>query len=97
MDHYWTIELLGGLSAVRLGERTTRFATLKTGSLLAYLAFYRKKTHLRETLADMLGRTRTRRKGDPASARCSLMSATCSNRPVPRPVQCWSPTDRRFG
>src|SRR5579872_3185563 len=54
MPHLWTIELLGGLSAVRQGERTTRFATLKTGSLLAYLAYYRKKPHLRDTLADML-------------------------------------------
>ena len=54
MQAYWTIELLGGLSAVRDGERTSRFATQKTGSLLAYLAFYRKKALLRETLAEML-------------------------------------------
>src|SRR5213079_984270 len=67
MNDHWTIELFGGLSATRLNERTTRFATLKTGSLLAYLAYYRKKPHLRESLADMLWPD-----SDPAQGRSRL-------------------------
>lgn len=54
MDTYWNIELFGGLCVSRSGERTTRFATQKTAGLLAYLAFYRKRTHLRETLVEIL-------------------------------------------
>jgi DNA-binding SARP family transcriptional activator len=46
--------MLGGLTAVRNGARTSRFATQKTASLLAYLAFYARKSHLRESLVEML-------------------------------------------
>ncbi|MCW3099027.1 MAG: DNA-binding transcriptional activator of the family [Chthonomonadaceae bacterium] len=54
MDTLWTIELLGGMAAVGRNERTSRFATQKTAALLAYLAFYSGKSHLRETLIEAL-------------------------------------------
>jgi len=45
---------MGGLR-VRQGRRTiTRFRTQKTGALLAYLAFYRHRTHAREILIEMV-------------------------------------------
>lgn len=49
----WRIELLGGLSVKRDDRVITRFRTHKTGALLAYLAFYRQRTHSREVLADL--------------------------------------------
>ncbi len=54
MEYHWHIELLGGLSVTRDGERTTKFATQKTAALLAFLAFYRGKPYLRDTLVEML-------------------------------------------
>src|ERR1043165_1276539 len=54
MSRLWTIELFGGISARSPQERITRFATQKTALLLAYLAFYRHQSHLRETLVEML-------------------------------------------
>jgi len=48
------IQLFGGLR-VSQGERVfTRFRTQKTGALLAYLAYYRGRSHAREALIDML-------------------------------------------
>lgn len=48
------IEMFGGLSVECNGARTTRFATQKTAALLAYLARYPGKSHLRDGLAEML-------------------------------------------
>ena len=67
MSDLWTIELFGGLSAVHRGERATRFATLKTASLLAYLAYYRSKSHQRETVSELLWPD-----SDPAQGRSRL-------------------------
>src|SRR5579871_4206343 len=54
MDRRCRIELLGWLR-VELEERLiTRFMTYKTGVLLAYLAFYRHRSHPREQLIEML-------------------------------------------
>jgi predicted ATPase/DNA-binding SARP family transcriptional activator len=50
----WRIEFFGGLAVCREDERITRFATQKTASLLAYLAFYFQKSHTRETLIELL-------------------------------------------
>lgn len=48
------IVLLGGLR-IEQGDRViTRFRTQKTGGLLAYLAYYRERSHPREQLVDML-------------------------------------------
>jgi predicted ATPase/DNA-binding SARP family transcriptional activator len=48
------IELLGGLR-INGGDRIiTRFRTQKTGALLAYLAYYRERSHPRELLIDLL-------------------------------------------
>ncbi|MEO7714757.1 MAG: tetratricopeptide repeat protein [Capsulimonas sp.] len=52
--HIWRIELFGGLRA-RAGTQTVdRFQTQKTAALLAYLAFYPQRRHLREELVDLL-------------------------------------------
>lgn len=56
----WRIELFGGLRAIQVGSgsgagRTvTRFRTQMTGALLAYLAYYRGRSHSREVLISLL-------------------------------------------
>src|SRR5205807_4846441 len=48
------IVLLGGLR-IEQGDRViTRFRTQKTGALLAYLAYYRERSHPREQLIELL-------------------------------------------
>jgi predicted ATPase/DNA-binding SARP family transcriptional activator len=54
MNPQWRVELFGGLTLCRNEERITRFATQKTATLLAYLAFYRHKPHPREVLIEFL-------------------------------------------
>jgi predicted ATPase/DNA-binding SARP family transcriptional activator len=54
MSAVWRIQLLGGLRAQHQQRTLDRFRTQKTGALLAYLAFYRERTHPREALADLL-------------------------------------------
>lgn len=48
----WRIDLFGGLCARRGDQAITRFRTQKTGALLAYLAYFRQRSHLRETLVE---------------------------------------------
>jgi predicted ATPase/DNA-binding SARP family transcriptional activator/class 3 adenylate cyclase len=75
MDGQWRIELLGGLRA-RHGDRlVSRFQTRKTGSLLAYLAFYIHRRHSREELVDLFWPD-----GDPEAGRTSLRVALTSLR-----------------
>ena len=50
MEPRWRIELLGGLRAVQGDRAITRFRTLKSGELLAYLAHHRQRPHPREVL-----------------------------------------------
>jgi len=47
------VHLLGGLRVQQDNRSITRFRTYKTGALLAYLAFYRTRTHPREILIDL--------------------------------------------
>ena len=54
VDVRWKIDLLGGLRASSVERTLTRFQTQKTGALLAYLAFYRDRTHPREVLFELL-------------------------------------------
>jgi DNA-binding SARP family transcriptional activator len=58
MQPRWRIELLGGLRAEPRGEGAaatlTHFRTQKTATLLAYLAFYLRRSHPRETLIRQL-------------------------------------------
>jgi predicted ATPase/DNA-binding SARP family transcriptional activator len=62
MEMRWRIELFGGLSVEQEGTvalpggrpTITRFHTRKTGALLAYLAYYRRDTHSRESLIELL-------------------------------------------
>jgi predicted ATPase/DNA-binding SARP family transcriptional activator len=54
MVAHCTIELLGGLRVQLDGRVITRFQTQKTRTLLAYLAFYQQRNHLREELVDWL-------------------------------------------
>jgi DNA-binding SARP family transcriptional activator len=56
-DQTWRcrIRLLGGLRVEHPDRRVvTRFQTQKTGALLAYLAFYLRRSHAREQLAELL-------------------------------------------
>lgn len=50
----WRIDMFGGLRASRGASTLDRFQTQKTGALLAYLAFYPQRRHLREELIDLL-------------------------------------------
>ena len=52
--HIWHIRLFGNLSVSRDDETFSRFTTRKTGSLLAYLAFFRTQGHSREALCELL-------------------------------------------
>src|SRR5262245_37877560 len=54
MEPRWRIELLGGLRAVQGDRAITRFRTLKSGELLAYLAHHRQRPHPREVLIELL-------------------------------------------
>src|SRR5438876_694256 len=54
MAELWRIEMLGGLRAVHPERVITRFRSQKTGSLLAYLAFYPHRSHSREQLIELL-------------------------------------------
>src|SRR2546421_40069 len=51
------IELLGGLRLYQTASpesEVSRFHTRKTAELLAYLAYYRQRTHPREVLIELL-------------------------------------------
>lgn len=53
MDAPWKIQLFGGLCA-ELGDRVvSRLRTRKTGGLLAYLAYYRDRSHPRGVLLEL--------------------------------------------
>lgn len=51
VDTRWRIELLGPLRAVRGETVITRWRARRFCSLLAYLAYYRDRTHLRKDVA----------------------------------------------
>ncbi len=75
LEQGWRIELFGGLRA-RQGQRVVgRFRTQKTGALLAYLAYFRGRTHGRETLVELLWP-----EGPEESGRHSLSQALSSLR-----------------
>src|SRR6476660_3446899 len=54
LDARWRIELFGGLRAQQGEQVLTRFRTQKTALLLAYLAYYRQRTHPRDALIELL-------------------------------------------
>jgi DNA-binding SARP family transcriptional activator len=53
MGVQWRIEMLGGLRAARGDRVLTRFRTQKTGALLAHLAYYPQRSHLRDALIEL--------------------------------------------
>jgi DNA-binding SARP family transcriptional activator len=53
MGVQWRIEMLGGLRAARGNRVLTRFRTQKTGALLAHLAYYSQRSHLRDALIEL--------------------------------------------
>jgi hypothetical protein len=75
------IELFGGLRALQGDRAVTRFRTQKTGSLLAYLAFYPRKIHYREILIEILWPDTA-----PESGRNSLSVALSSLRQLLEPA-----------
>jgi DNA-binding SARP family transcriptional activator len=54
MEVRWQIYLLGGLQVERNDRTITRFRTQKAGALLAYLAYHRHRSHLRDQLVELL-------------------------------------------
>jgi DNA-binding SARP family transcriptional activator len=50
----WRLELLGGLRAVHGEQVITRFRRHKTGALLAYLAYFRQRSHPHDELMEVL-------------------------------------------
>ncbi len=54
LQEAWRITLLGELQARQGGRVVSRFATQKTGALLAYLAYYADRAHTREELTEQL-------------------------------------------
>ena len=54
MNEPWVVNLIGGLSLCQGNAETTRFRTHKTGALLAYLSYFRDRSHAREVLIDLL-------------------------------------------
>jgi len=54
MDQPWQIEMFGWLRAVQSDRVIARFRTQKTASLLAYLAYFRDRSHPRDQLIELL-------------------------------------------
>ena len=54
MNVPWRIELFGGLRARQDDRVIARFASQKSGALLAYLAYFQGRSHPREELAELL-------------------------------------------
>ena len=54
MDRPWEIELLGWLRVVQADRVINRFRTRKAEALLAYLAYFRHRSHPREQLVELL-------------------------------------------
>src|SRR5207245_1649927 len=54
MDQPWQIELFGGLRAVQPDRIISRFRTRKAEALLAYLAYFRHRSHPRDRLIELL-------------------------------------------
>jgi predicted ATPase/DNA-binding SARP family transcriptional activator len=54
MEIQWRIALLGELRAEGDNRIVTRFRRQKTGVLLAYMAYYLQRSHLRDMLIDLL-------------------------------------------
>src|SRR5712692_1750307 len=54
MDQRWQIELLGWLRVVQADRVISRFRTRKAEALLAYLAYFRHRSHPREQLVELL-------------------------------------------
>ncbi len=52
MDRTWKVELFGRLCVRQDAQAITRFRTQKTGSLLAFLAYFADRAHTREALID---------------------------------------------
>ncbi|HZT43669.1 MAG TPA: tetratricopeptide repeat protein [Chthonomonadaceae bacterium] len=70
MNPSCSIQLLGGLRVQQGDQALTRFRTQKTASLLAYLAYFRKRAHLREDLIELFWPDT-----DPEAGRMSLRTA----------------------
>jgi adenylate cyclase len=75
MDMRWRIELLGTLRATRGDQLLSRFLTQKNAALLAYLAYFRQRSHRREELVELLWP-----EGDPRAGRNSLKQALATLR-----------------
>ena len=76
----WRVELLGGLRARRGDQVILHFRTRKMADLLAYLAYFRQRSHPRELLIDLLWP-----EADPDAGRHNLSMALSLLRQVLEP------------
>jgi DNA-binding SARP family transcriptional activator len=83
MDAPWRIELLGWLRATHDDRVVTRFRTRKTGSLLAYVAYHRSRSHPRDELIELFWPEL-----DLDAGRVSHRMALSSLRRQPEPPAC---------
>lgn len=75
MNALWSIQLFGALRAQFEERRITRFRSQQTGSLLAYLAYHRDRSHSRETLIELFWPN-----SEPEAGRHNLSNALSSLR-----------------
>ena len=84
----WRIELLGGLRATHDDQVITHFRTQKNTALLAYLAYYRRRSRRREELIELLWPEGWRRGRQPSGI--SLMASWVSATPASSGChRCW--------
>lgn len=89
----WRIGLFGRLQASQGQRVITRFRTQKTGTLLAYLAYFQRRTHPREQLIELLWPEREVNAGR-TSLRTALASLRRQLEPPGIPVGSVLITDR---
>ncbi len=75
MNKPWMIHMFGGLRIVSTDRTISRFRTQKTAALVAYLAYYRERSHPREALIELFWPD-----SEPESGRHSLSLALSSLR-----------------
>jgi len=81
----WKIEMLGRLRVVRGETEITRFRTAKTGTLLAYLGYYLRRSHPRDQLVDLFWPEE-----DESAGRHNLRNALSSLRQQLEPGPEWA-------
>jgi len=91
MDQRWQIELFGWLRVVQGDRIVSRFRTRKAEALLAYLAYFRERSHPREQLIELLWPEGDPSRGAAALAQSSPLCAANWSHPASRLARSCSP------